>query len=147
MRPFRRSRGGRCARGRGLLLSGLGRGRLSLHPGGLAPRILNLWKWRTHLLERLAAEAIASGDPALGVLRDELASYPGGAADGEGEAAAADVALPLRLRHGDAELRFISTKTSFATAVDVTVAELSIESFFPADAQTASAMGSLLAVG
>src|SRR5262245_49697276 len=55
--------------------------RLSLHPAGLAPRIVNLPQWRAHLLERLAVDALVSGDPALAVLRDELASYPGGASD------------------------------------------------------------------
>jgi transcriptional regulator with XRE-family HTH domain len=117
--------------------------RLSLHPAGLAPRIVNLRQWRAHLLERLAAEALASGDPALAVLHDELASYPGGESDDGLDPAFADIAVPLRLRHRGSELAFISTKTSFGTAVDVTVAELSIESFFPADAETAEAMRSL----
>ena len=117
--------------------------RLSLHPAGMAPRILNLGQWRAQLLERLAAEALASGDPALSVLHEELASYPGGeSADGL-DPGFADIAVPLRLRHRGDELAFISTKTSFATAVDVTVAELSIESFFPADEQTAEAMRAL----
>ncbi len=114
--------------------------RLSLHPEGLAPRILNLGQWRAHLLERLQHEAVASGDPALTALHDELAAYPG-ADDGDDLLLdLAEIAVPLRLRHGDAELAFISTKTSFGTALDVTVAELSIESFFPADAATAEAM-------
>jgi transcriptional regulator with XRE-family HTH domain len=117
--------------------------RLSLHPKGLAPRIVNLPQWRAHLLERLAAEALASGDPALAVLHDELASYPGGESNDGLDPGFADIAVPLRLRHDGAELAFISTKTSFATAVDVTVAELSIESFFPADTQTADAMRAL----
>ena len=56
----------------------------------------------------------------------------------------ADIAVPLRLRHGEIELAFISTKTTFGTAVDITVAELSIESFFPADPQTMEAMRSLV---
>jgi transcriptional regulator with XRE-family HTH domain len=114
--------------------------RLSLHPEGLAPRIVNLHQWRSHLLERLSRDAVASGDPALGVLFEELAAYPGGDAGPRVDAAAADVAIPLRLRHGDGELAFISTRTTFGTAVDVTVAELSIESFFPADESTAHAM-------
>jgi hypothetical protein len=117
--------------------------RLSLHPAGLAPRIVNLPQWRAHLLERVAADALASGDPALTVLHDELASYPGGES-GEGlDPGFADIAVPLRLRHEGTELAFISTKTSFATAVDVTVAELSIESFFPADPKTGAAMRAL----
>jgi transcriptional regulator with XRE-family HTH domain len=117
--------------------------RLSLHPAGMAPRIVNLGQWRAHLLERLAAEALASGDPALSVLHEELASYPGGESPDGLDPGFADIAVPLRLRHRGGELAFISTKTSFATAVDVTVAELSIESFFPADEQTAEAMRAL----
>jgi transcriptional regulator with XRE-family HTH domain len=119
--------------------------RLSLHPDGLAPRILNLHQWRTHLLERLARDALASGDPALAVLHDELASYPGGDPGPGLDPAFGDIAVPLRLRYAESELAFISTKTTFGTAVDVTVAELSIESFFPVDPGTARAMSSLLA--
>ena len=118
--------------------------RLSLHPEGLAPRILNLHQWRVHLLERLARDALASGDPALTVLHDELASYSDGEAGPGLDPAFADIAVPLRLRHGEIELAFISTKTTFGTAVDVTVAELSIESFFPAERWTAEAMRSLV---
>src|SRR5262249_57675003 len=111
--------------------------------GGVARGIVTLPQWRAHLLERLASDALVSGDPALAVLRDELASYPGGESDDGLDPGFADIAVPLRLRHDGAELSFISTKTSFATAVDVTVAELSIESFFPADSQTAEAMRAL----
>jgi transcriptional regulator with XRE-family HTH domain len=117
--------------------------RLSLHPDGLAPRIVNLHQWRSHLLDRLAHEAVALGDPALGVLREELAGYPGGASAAELDPAL-DIAVPLRLRDGGRELAFISTRTTFGTAADVTVAELSIESFFPADGRTADAMRALL---
>lgn len=114
--------------------------RLSLHPEGVAPRILNLHEWRAHLLDRLSREAFESGDPALSALHDELAGYADGVPGRLADPAFADIAVPLRLRHGDGELSFISTKTTFGTAVDVTVAELSIESFFPADGRTAQAM-------
>jgi transcriptional regulator with XRE-family HTH domain len=117
--------------------------RLSLHPEGVAPRIANLHEWRTHLLDRLAREAVASGDPALAALHDELSAYPAGEPVAAADPAFADIAVPLRLRHGDRVLSFLSTKTSFGTAVDVTVAELSIESFFPADDETAKAMREL----
>ncbi len=117
--------------------------RLSLHPEGLAPRILNLYQWRAHLLERLARDALTSADPALAVLHDELATYPDGGPGERLDPAFGDIAVPLRLRHGETELAFISTKTTFGTAVDVTVAELSIESFFPADPRTSKAMHSL----
>jgi transcriptional regulator with XRE-family HTH domain len=114
--------------------------RLSLHPEGLAPAILNLHEWREHLLDRLRREALASGDEALTVLHDELAAYPGGPPAPSVPAGFGDIAIPLRLRIGTVDLSFISTKTTFGTAVDVTVAELSIELFFPADEATADAM-------
>jgi transcriptional regulator with XRE-family HTH domain len=120
--------------------------RLSLHPEGLAPRILNLRQWRAHLLERLARDALASGDPALTVLHEELATYADGEDGPSLDPGFGDIAVPLRLRHGETELAFISTKTTFGTAVDVTVAELSIESLFPADPQTAQAMHDLVGV-
>jgi transcriptional regulator with XRE-family HTH domain len=119
--------------------------RLSLHPEGLSTRIVNLRDRRAHLLERLAREALESGDRALTVLHEELASYPDRGGEGDGiDSAFGDVAVPLRLRHGEDELAFLSTRTTFGTALDVTVAELSIESFFPADGLTANTMRSLL---
>lgn len=112
--------------------------RIALHPDGLAPRIANLGQWRTHLLERLGRHVLASGDPALAALHDELVALPGPDTADEGPYGA--IAVPLRLRTVDesAELRFISTVTTFGTAVDVTLAELAIETFFPADAETAN---------
>jgi transcriptional regulator with XRE-family HTH domain len=116
--------------------------RLALHPEGLAPRVVNLAEWRAHLLDRLGRQAVASGDPALGVLYEELAAYPcGGERSPPPDLTASEVAVPLRLRvgdvEGDGELAFISTITTFGTAVDITVSELSIEAFFPADEATA----------
>ena len=111
--------------------------RLARLPDGPAPRIANLPEWREHLLDRLARQAIAAGDPALRVLHTELAALPGGDGGPPVDLAARDIAVPLRLHHEDGELAFISTVTTFGTAVDVTVAELMIESFFPADARTA----------
>ena len=111
--------------------------RLGLHPEGLAPRILNLGEWRAHLLDRLGRQAVASGDPALAALHSELAAYPGGEPAPSPDLDAGAIAVPLRLRHADHELAFISTVTTFGTAVDITLSELAIESFFPADAATA----------
>jgi transcriptional regulator with XRE-family HTH domain len=108
--------------------------RASLHPEGLAPRIVNLAQWRAHLLERLGREAAVTGDPALRTLHDELAAYPAPA--DEHPAPPNDVAVPLVLRAAGGELRFLSTVTTFGTPVDITVEELSIESFFPADRHT-----------
>jgi transcriptional regulator with XRE-family HTH domain len=117
--------------------------RLSLHPEGVAPRIVNLQQWRRHLLERLAREALATGDPALRALHEELAAYPVHAGSDELEPMHEDIAVPLRLRHDGMELSFITTQTTFGTATDVTVAELSIESFFPAEPGTALALRAL----
>ena len=110
--------------------------RLGLHPEGLAPRIVNLAEWRAHLLDRLGRQAVVSGDPALAALHEELAAYPGAERGVAHDLAAGEVAVPLRLRHDGRELSFISTITTFGTAVDVTLSELSIEAFFPADAAT-----------
>src|SRR5919198_4949790 len=118
--------------------------RLSLHPEGMAPRILNLAEWRGHLLDRLGREAVLSGDAALFALHEELAGYPGGEPGAPVDLDAGSIAVPLRLRAGDAELSFISTATTFGTATDVTVSELSIESFFPGDAETADALRTAL---
>jgi transcriptional regulator with XRE-family HTH domain len=114
--------------------------RLSLHPEGLAPRIVNLAEWRAHLLHRLGRQSVSTGDPALAALYDELSRLPAGNAPGTIDLDAGEIAVPLRLRAGDATLSFVSTNTIFATATDITVAELSIEAFYPADAQTADAM-------
>jgi transcriptional regulator with XRE-family HTH domain len=115
--------------------------RLSLHPDGMAPRIANLAQWRAHLLTQVRHRARALGDPRLGELHDELVRYPGGAA--EPAPAAGAVVLPLRYRHGAAELSFFSISAAVGTATDVTVEELAIEAFYPADAGTAAALRAL----
>ena len=121
--------------------------RATLHPEGMAPRIVNLAEWRAHLLERLGRQAVATGDPALATLHEELAAYPGGPPAGSLDVAAGEIAVPLRVRAAEgAMLSFISTITTFGTALDVTVSELSIESFFPADAHTANAVRAFMAV-
>jgi transcriptional regulator with XRE-family HTH domain len=112
--------------------------RLSLHPDGMAPRIVNLPEWRAHLLTRLLHQAEATGDTRLAELYDELAAYPGGQSP---PPAPADIVVPLRY-HGDAaELSFLSITAMVGTPLDVTVSELAIESFYPADAATAAALG------
>lgn len=111
--------------------------RLALHPDGLAPRIRNLGEWRAHLLERLEREAQATADPGLATLLEEMRGYPG--APYAPTMPANDVVVPLHLDTPDGvALSFFSTVAVFGTAVDITVAELSIESFFPADAATAA---------
>jgi transcriptional regulator with XRE-family HTH domain len=114
--------------------------RLTLHPDGLAPRILNLQIWREHLLERVATEALRRGDTALAALHDELSRYPDGRPEPPLDPAAAMIAVPLRIRNGEDELSFITTRTRFGMPAEVTVAELSIESLYPADQQTAGRM-------
>jgi transcriptional regulator with XRE-family HTH domain len=110
--------------------------RLALHPDGLAPRIANLGEWRAHLLERLTGQIELTGDPQLRALHEELCAYPAPAWEGEALPRGGAIAVPLRLRHESGELAFISTITTFGTAIDITAAELSIETFFPADAHT-----------
>jgi MmyB-like transcription regulator ligand binding domain len=111
--------------------------RLSLHPDGMAPRIANLPQWRAHLLTRLRRQAETTGDPRLAALREELSTYPGG------EIAApqtADVVVPLRYRGDRQELSFLSITAVIGTPMDITVEELAIESFYPADEATAAAL-------
>jgi transcriptional regulator with XRE-family HTH domain len=111
--------------------------RLSLHPDGMAPRIANLPEWRAHLLARLYRQAEATGDQRLISLHEELAAYPGGQAQPPGPF---DVVVPLRYRTSRAELSFLSITAVIGTPMDVTVEELAIESFYPADDQTAAAL-------
>jgi hypothetical protein len=117
--------------------------RASLHPDGMAPRIANLAEWRAHILERLHRQAHTTRDPRLAELHAELAAYPGGVAE---RPELTDVAVPLRLRygdHGDRELAFFSMTAVVGAPLDVTVAEVAIESFYPADAETAEALRSI----
>ncbi|HEY8302825.1 MAG TPA: helix-turn-helix transcriptional regulator [Jatrophihabitans sp.] len=109
--------------------------RLSLHPLGLAARIVNLTQWRAHLLGQLHRRAQHTGDARLIALEEELRDYPGGASGTAPERPG--VVLPLRLRVADRELALFSVEAHVGTATDVTVDELSIETFYPADAATA----------
>jgi transcriptional regulator with XRE-family HTH domain len=119
---------------------------LALHPDGLAPRILNLGEWRAHLLHRLARHVTLTGDEALAELHEELLSYPGPTID-EPPLSSGEIMVQLRLASEDGELSFFSTVTTFGTAVDITLSELSIEAFFPANERTAEALRALSAVG
>jgi hypothetical protein len=124
--------------------------RLSLHPGGLAPYIANFAVWKEHLLVRLRQQVRATADVQLGALLSELAAYPdpGGQAAARHEANAEPaIVVPLQLRLGDATLSLISTTTVFGTPVDVTLSELALETFFPADQATAEALRTLAAPG
>lgn len=114
--------------------------RVALHPRGMAPRTLNLAEWSAHLLHRLRRETQITGDPALARLYDELSVYPGvEVAPHQADVQPADIVLPLRLLDldGSSELAFFSTLSTFGTAADITLAELAIEAFYPANAHTA----------
>jgi transcriptional regulator with XRE-family HTH domain len=116
--------------------------RLSLHPDGMAPRIVNLGEWRAHLLGRLARQAATTGDPVLAALLDELRAYPCDQNEPTVEwPGPGAVVVPLRFRAGGRELSFVSMTAVFGTPLDVTVAELAIESFYPADPETESVLG------
>lgn len=119
--------------------------RLSLHPKGLAPRIANYWEWRTHLFERLRHQVGMTADPVLVSLMEELASYPPpeGARPHNGGNEYAGVVVPLQFITDAGTLSFISTTTVFGTPIDVTLSELALETFFPADAATAEALRKL----
>ena len=113
--------------------------RLCLHPDGLAPRIRTLGSWRAHLLTRLRHQIAATGDAHLRALLAELRTYPAPPAD---PVAAPAPVVPIRLRGPNgAELAFLSTTTLFGTPGDVTVDELAIEAFLPADDATAALLG------
>ncbi len=111
--------------------------RLSLHPEGLAPRIANLAEWKQHLIDRLGQQIAVSADPVLDALREELRGYPAPASRTPPERGAAAFVVPMELESPAGRLSFFSTTTMFGTPVEVTLSEVAIESFFPADAQTA----------
>ncbi|MFO1109898.1 MAG: helix-turn-helix transcriptional regulator [Bradyrhizobium sp.] len=109
--------------------------RLAFHPEGLAPRTVNLGEWAAHLLERLHRQCEATADPELIRLYNDLKSYPLPARSGP--VSLDNVAVPFKLRHNGEVLSFISTTMVFGTPVDVTLSELALETFFPADELTA----------
>jgi transcriptional regulator with XRE-family HTH domain len=121
--------------------------RLSLHPEGMASRIVNLAEWRGHVLGRLRREVGVTQDPQLRSLLAELEAYPGDEPDGGTpftQPGPGEIVVPLRLRHESGELAFMSTITTFGTPLDITLSELSIEAFFPADAHTTAVLRALV---
>jgi transcriptional regulator with XRE-family HTH domain len=107
--------------------------RVALHPEGMAPRVLNLPE------HRLRREAALAADPELKRLHDELAAYPGVCLEPPREEGAVDdIVVPLRLQTADRELAFFSTISIFGSPVDITLDELMIEAFYPANAATAA---------
>jgi len=121
--------------------------RLSLHPQGLAPRIVNFPEWRRHMLDRLRQQIALSADPVLIDLMKELQSYPEPAeasSDEHPSSPYAAVAVPFQLATAQGTLSFFSTTTIFGTPVDITLSELAMECFFPANAETSAALRTLL---
>lgn len=117
--------------------------RLSLHPEGLAPRIVNLADWRAHVLARLRHQIDLSGDPVLVDLRAELAAYPFGRAKAglpPTERTHTEAVVSLQLITPGGKLSFFSTTMIFGTPIDITLSELALEAFFPADETTAETM-------
>jgi transcriptional regulator with XRE-family HTH domain len=123
--------------------------RLTFHPKGLAPSILNLVQWRAHLFERLNHQIEVTADPVLVSLLTDLRNFPTTATsqDEHLQGEHMGVAAPLRIKSPVGVLSFISTTTIFGSPVDVTLQELALETFFPLDdftMQTLQAMGSAL---
>jgi hypothetical protein len=122
--------------------------RLALHPDGVAPRIVNLGEYRADLIERLQRAWRMTGDERLRELHEEMLGYPGPAEPDLPVVRAPHPAVTtqLRMRPADgaigSELVFFSTITTFGTAIDVTVSELAVEAFFPANPETADALRS-----
>jgi transcriptional regulator with XRE-family HTH domain len=112
--------------------------RVSLHPRGLAPLIVNLGAWRAHLIERLRRQATLAPDRRIEALLAEVTTYPGPEAPRPD--LAEEIAVPLILRTQRGLLSMLSTLTVFGTALDITLAEMSIEAFYPADAATAETL-------
>jgi transcriptional regulator with XRE-family HTH domain len=117
--------------------------RLSFHPEGLAPRTINLGEWCAHLLERLHRQCEATADPELLALYQDLKAFPIPARSGP--LSADSVAIPFKMRRRGEVLSFFSTTMVFGTPVDITLSELALETFFPADDFTAQRMRTIAA--
>jgi transcriptional regulator with XRE-family HTH domain len=119
--------------------------RLSLHPNGLAPRIVNLGEWRAHMLARLRRQVELTADPVLIELMAEAKSFSARlpAAPPSRHHAHAEMVAPFRIRLGEQVLSFFTTTLVFGTPLEVSLSELAVESFFPADAETALAVRTL----
>ena len=115
----------------------------TLHPHGLGPRLANHAQWRSHVLSKVRHQFELSRDPVLGALWEELRGYPAppaapGVSDEEGPFRG--FAIPFQLRTEEGVLSFFTTTTLFGTPLEVTLSELSLECFYPADDSTAKAL-------
>ena len=116
--------------------------KVALHPDGLAPQVVNLAEWHGHVLEQLDQQIASSADPGLMELREEVASYPHESGKEPPPVDPDRIWVPLILDTTVGQLAFISTITIFGTPVDITLSELAIEAFFPADEKTAQILHS-----
>lgn len=121
--------------------------RISLHPQGLAPSIVNLNQWRTHLFARLRSQEQTTGDEALSALLAELMAYPGRSPDNavQLDAEVPGVLMPFLIETPLGVLNLISTITIFGSPTDITLQELALETFFPGDDASASMLRALAA--
>jgi transcriptional regulator with XRE-family HTH domain len=119
--------------------------RLSLHPNGMAPRILNLEEWRAHIFSRLREQIAASADPSLIDLYAELRTY--GGRSGHDSSKHSDprtsTVVPFRVASPAGPLSFFTTTMVFGTPLDITLSELAVEFFFPADPETITRVASI----
>ncbi|WP_282701230.1 helix-turn-helix transcriptional regulator [Streptomyces sp. CC219B] len=129
-----------------LLVPPLNAMRLTLHPEGIAPRIRNLREWRGHLLAQMERQIALYRSDELRELYEEVAAYPvpEDAPAGEPAAPVPYFALPMQVEHDGRTLSFISSISTFNTPMDVTVAELAIETLLPADPATVKYLQSLM---
>jgi len=111
--------------------------RITLHPEGLAPRILNFREWRGHLLRQMERQLALLRSEALRSLYEEVTAFPLPPGGEESAGGDSPFALPMVMEHGGRRLSFLSTITTFNTPVDVTVSELAVETFLPAGPETA----------
>jgi hypothetical protein len=118
--------------------------RATLHPKGMASRIENLAEWRTHLLSTLARQLELSADPTLAALLTELRGYPGGEAEADPQFGG--VVVPLKLRTEAGTLSIFATTTVFGTPVKITLSELMLEAFYPADEFTANILRQMASI-
>src|SRR6266850_5938209 len=126
--------------------------RLTLNPRGLGPRVVNYHEWRSHVLDKLRRQILVSGDPVLVELLDEFRNYPmldgvAGIPASSNDQELHRLVVPFQLRTESGILSFFSTTTIFGTPIDITLSELSLEAFYPADAATAEALRKAAAAG